>query len=765
MSDDLIARREQAMDHADKLIEKAWPERKGAAYLQGMQLVASKLVKTVAEMQACGIHAVEQSRTYRYLGSVCSDLAPALGKRMLEEAREAYLKAEALLEGHEDPLEHAKLDFNLANTLRLLDANDIDQLQEAERRLLSARKVFEMQSLPQHIASAEEALTSTRCLLKAAPLANSIARSKADMEHLEAKLQAGEKLDEIAKEMEEVQQRNGGVAGLYASLQGLVADLPESAKQEDCYGMLMKQMEDLTNIGRGVGDSMDPSARSMMQLLRDKLGEEEAAGRVTSDRARTLASQIGDFLNTMESGGDDIQSLMRRTVDMRSKIAAKFANLHYLSHGIDRPPEGSRAAHLVELCWVLRLFLLEEMNWPMKPEGDGKAALELNIRASDVDKRLYEAGSDDARALVVEEEVLRPFAVEVRNFAARHHPLLARPIWASARAQVATNSVLFSGSSKTRKRVDQICTKLGLQLISIPKGDAIALARFKQLQESNVTIFEISVRKGREQAAVAYELGIARTLGKPVVVLARHGIEVPFDIDVEPVRISGTAQDNATISEAIDQSLVWTMPRLQSTGPTETIDYVLSQYHLPHPDTYVDQSLKQLERLRADPDPVPVTATLKTLVSFLNDGHLSLIHPAWSPVYPNSGRARLFHIMPFGPSWADAAARRVEKVCQRADVEYVRGDRVRDSNIIRSIWEEINRATHVLVDLTDYNANVALELGIAHTLGRPTLVIGQAKTLDRPFPMIAKLRIHPYKKTASPELDALANNLLRSSLA
>lgn len=68
-----------------------------------------------------------------------------------------------------------------------------------------------------------------------------------------------------------------------------------------------------------------------------------------------------------------------------------------------------------------------------------------------------------------------------------------------------------------------------------------------------------------------------------------------------------------------------------------------------------------------------------------------------------------------------------------------------DPRIIRSIWDEICRATHVVVDITDFNANVALELGIAHTLGRRTLIVAQqGKTIDMLFESIAKLRVHVY---------------------
>ncbi len=759
MNTDLLTRREQAMDRADRALDKAWPERKGQQYVREMESAARELQEVAVEMQASGMEPVELSRAYRYLGSVYSDLAPALGKQMLVKAKNVYQKAETLLEGYGDALERAKLDFNLGNALRQLDPNDTEQLREAERRFLAARKVFADRS-PQHLPGVDEALASTRSLLSLAPLANVVERNRADMKDLEEQLAAGRNVAEIAAKMEEMRERNGGIAGLFAAVQRIVNELPESAKRSTKYGKLLEQMDKLTSLVRGGDGVMGPQEREIMQLLRDKLNAEAKAGRVTADRGKTLADLLDDFGKIAGSGGDDIQSLMTRVQDMRAKAEAQFANLQYLSHGIDRPPEGARAAKLVELCWALRLFLLEEMNQQGKSDGESKAALDLNVRAAGVDKRIYEAGSDDARAIVIDKEALRPFALEIRSFAARHHPLLARPIWPGARIQVDTNAVLFSGSSKSSQHVGKICQKLGLQLMSIPKGEAIASARWKQLQKANAMIFDLSVPEGPERAAVAYELGIARTLGKPVVVLAWCDQKIPFDVDVEPVLLSGSVEDMEALSEAIDRVLVWTMPRPRSSAIAATIENVLRQYPIPHRDTYVDQTLKQLQRLQSDPDPVAVNTALHTLVRYLGDDRLTLIHPVWPPVYPESGNPRLFHVMPFQPKWADAAAKCVEGVCSSAGIAYVRGDRVSKPNVIRSIWEEINRATHILVDLTGFNANVALELGIAHTLGRPTLMLGQGDTVKRLFPMIAKLRFYPYKNTVSSELDALVKKLI-----
>jgi hypothetical protein len=200
------------------------------------------------------------------------------------------------------------------------------------------------------------------------------------------------------------------------------------------------------------------------------------------------------------------------------------------------------------------------------------------------------------------------------------------------------------------------------------------------------------------------------------------------------------------------------MPRPRSGAVLETIQEALRRYSAPPRDTYVDQTLKELRRLQAEPDAVAVAVALKTLAGFLGADAPMLIHPVWPPAYPEPGKLRLFHVMPFRAEWSDAAADRVEKACGNR-IEYVRGDRVADANVIRSIWQEINRASHVLADLTGFNANVALELGIAHALGRPTLTIAQGADFE-PFPAIAKLRFQLYKSAEGPELGKLVDALL-----
>jgi hypothetical protein len=96
--------------------------------------------------------------------------------------------------------------------------------------------------------------------------------------------------------------------------------------------------------------------------------------------------------------------------------------------------------------------------------------------------------------------------------------------------------------------------------------------------------------------------------------------------------------------------------------------------------------------------------------------------------------------------WAGDTMKVTAQACAAAapPVQYVRGDQVRDPDIILSIWDNLCQATHVLVDLTGLNANVLLELGIAHTLGRNVLLVSQDEPGKDALPSLSKQRVHRY---------------------
>ena len=59
-------------------------------------------------------------------------------------------------------------------------------------------------------------------------------------------------------------------------------------------------------------------------------------------------------------------------------------------------------------------------------------------------------------------------------------------------------------------------------------------------------------------------------------------------------------------------------------------------------------------------------------------------------------------------------------------VQPVRGDDVfTPTDILVDIWHSLNSADFVIADITGRNPNVLYELGIAHTLAKPVLIISR----------------------------------------
>lgn len=749
----LIAQRERAMALADRLVEEAWPARKGADYVRGMTRVAEELAVLAAELAQLGAPALEVSRTHSNLGSVLSDLAPALGDEQLARALEAFREAERLLAGVDDAMAHAKLQFNLANSLRQLGKGDPATLDEAERRLLLAREVFSVQA-PEYLVQVDDALRSTRGLKTIAQAS----RTLGEDDRIPA---SGGDPARGRGSLDESKPGGGGFGEVLAAIREAVRFLPQQARDDPRYPELMAQIEALSATAVTGADRSRLRSDELIALLGQELAQQRSAGKLGAVRGDSLLDLLTWFGERLENCGDGIPQLMSFVHEVHGKLEGQSELLHYLSHGVPRPPAGSRAAELVELCWVLRRFMFAEAKQRNKFSGESRLATDLNLRGSKIDEQIYRAGGDDGQARQIEREVLRPFMVAVRDFAARHFPLLANPIWEGAAVATDPNAVCFAGPSWMRSPVAGVCAGLGLDLMAPPTGQSIAAARWHQLQKAHVAIFDMRMEDGPDRAAVAYQLGIARTLGKPVVVLASAERTLPFDIDVVPLEQADGDIDEAALREALEHALVWLPAKPDKARVAATIDELCARYSRPHPDACVEQTLRVIETLSCEPDPVAFSQAMNALLAFEKDARLMVLHPVWPSDYPARARKRLFHVMPFRPTWADRAATVVEAACTVHGADYVRGDRVPEPNVIHSIWEEINRATHLMVDLTDFNANVALELGIAHTIGRSASIIGQGDCVDRLFPMISRLRVERYDGPDDARLGDFVGNLLR----
>jgi hypothetical protein len=90
-------------------------------------------------------------------------------------------------------------------------------------------------------------------------------------------------------------------------------------------------------------------------------------------------------------------------------------------------------------------------------------------------------------------------------------------------------------------------------------------------------------------------------------------------------------------------------------------------------------------------------------------------------------------MMPFG-NWFDRYYQEIYlPAIKDAGFEPVRADELfHAGSVVEQIWEQIEKATVLLADLTDKNPNVFYELGLAHAARKP-VVFTSGKVDDVPF--------------------------------
>jgi hypothetical protein len=122
------------------------------------------------------------------------------------------------------------------------------------------------------------------------------------------------------------------------------------------------------------------------------------------------------------------------------------------------------------------------------------------------------------------------------------------------------------------------------------------------------------------------------------------------------------------------------------------------------------------------------------------------------------GNIRCFIVMPFSHDWSDAVHQTLSSSCKALAVQPMRGDDVfTPTDILVDIWQSINIADFVIADITGRNPNVLYELGIAHTLAKPVLIVSQSVT-DIPIDLSTR-RVIIYGQDANNWQDTLENKV------
>lgn len=119
------------------------------------------------------------------------------------------------------------------------------------------------------------------------------------------------------------------------------------------------------------------------------------------------------------------------------------------------------------------------------------------------------------------------------------------------------------------------------------------------------------------------------------------------------------------------------------------------------------------------------------------------------------GEISAFLVMPFSPAWSNDVAKVMRAVCATCKVRAIRGDDMHStSDILDDIWTGIVEADFIIADVTGANANVFYELGMAHAIGKPVIILAQGIE-DVPFDIASRRMI----KYNSSDLESLENTL------
>lgn len=484
----------------------------------------------------------------------------------------------------------------------------------------------------------------------------------------------------------------------------------------------------------------------VMALLQDVYAAEKAAGRIAPEREALLESVLGEMGQYIQPGRDQPGGLAQDRAGLGGLMERLSGLVLAGRHDTPVAPAGSRAARVHALLQEAGAVVTGTVR-TFGGASEEVAALFGRCVAA---RGEVKAEMDDEQVYALEATTVRLVARDIRHLRLASHVTLARPAWPVPRPRQDANLVFYAGGAPVRSLLQEICARHKLVLAADPAGEVAADARFAQLYGAGAAVFDLTgYRHDRREmsaanvavAAVCHELGIALALGRPVVVVARRGQEMPFDVDVEPLLLDGDGRDGERLADALDRALY--LP--QRGGADTSVAETLAQLREICDGRASARALYHECFGDGGPEPAAhrVRALLPTVLQCLGPETPLVIHPSWPGAYPDPERRRCFHVTAFGPPWAEATMQSVRAGCARAGVEYVRGDQVVRPDIVRAIWDDLCTATHVVVDLTDANANAALELGMAQTLGRRVLLLTQHDPRDY-WPGVARLRMHRY---------------------
>ena len=202
------------------------------------------------------------------------------------------------------------------------------------------------------------------------------------------------------------------------------------------------------------------------------------------------------------------------------------------------------------------------------------------------------------------------------------------------------------------------------------------------------------------------------------------------------------------IVEGMDLGNIWVRTDNFSQSPPGRVVYENGSdpnHQFDHPDAIPRSALK----IKISPHWESIQGTLGISLTWLAE----LQHPRAKIVvpdaFPEPSREQIYQdvfvAMPF-----DKALRpvynHIAKVCKKLSLSVGRGDDFFTTHaVMADVWGAIQNARIIVADCTQRNPNVFYEMGIAHALAKPVVLVSQ-KDEDIPFDLHPIRRI-PYQNT------------------
>ena len=109
------------------------------------------------------------------------------------------------------------------------------------------------------------------------------------------------------------------------------------------------------------------------------------------------------------------------------------------------------------------------------------------------------------------------------------------------------------------------------------------------------------------------------------------------------------------------------------------------------------------------------------------------IKPPFKTVKFELNHDRCFHLCPFMPPFNEIYTDHVAPAGRTAGFDVERADEIFGTgSIIEDVWQRIGSSGVITADVTGRNPNVMYEIGMAHTLGKPVVIMTQTME-DVPF--------------------------------